>query len=160
MVRELPIRIGDVAAAMEDHGGELAWYLDTTSGEVVPVSEELFLHLEDEPEEVEGWFDEVEIAIAREIEAESGRYEPIPHIPSYRMYELMVAFANGVEDDELRDRLAIALDGRGAFGRFKRVLADYDEEARQRWFRVHDEYLAARVREWLRGLGIEPVPRG
>lgn len=65
-------------------------------------------------------------------------------------------FAATVEDEELRELLFAALDGRGAFGRFKDVLAGCPGE-RQRWFRYKDERMEDRVRDWLRDLGIEPV---
>ncbi len=49
----------------------------------------------------------------------------------------------------------MALDGKGAFGRFNRVMADHAEE-RQRWFTKKSAELAKEVREWLLSLGIEP----
>jgi hypothetical protein len=41
--------------------------------------------------------------------------------------------------------LSVALDGKGAFGRFKRVLEDYPEE-RERWFK----FKLAEMSEWIR----------
>jgi len=38
----------------------------------------------------------------------------------------------------------MALDGKGSFGRFKRVLARYPEE-RERWFEFSDRRLRARM---------------
>jgi len=34
-MRRLPIDLGGLAAAMEDHSFDFAWYLDTTTGELV-----------------------------------------------------------------------------------------------------------------------------
>ena len=39
-------------------------------------------------------------------------------------YDLMVEFAETIEDELLREKLSIALDGRGVFRRFKNVIAD------------------------------------
>lgn len=137
-MRKLQVDIDQIAAAMEDHSGWTAWYLDTQTGEVIPRSE------------TEGEEDE--------LVEESERYEPVPQIPSREIYDLMAEFADGVEDLELRQLLSVALDGPGAFGRFKRVLGDYPE-VRDGWFRLRDEYMAQEVGEWLRSLGIEPVER-
>ena len=49
----------------------------------------------------------------------------------------------------------MALDGKGAFGRFKRVLARYPEE-RDRWFEFRDRRLQARIDEWLESVGVRP----
>ena len=49
----------------------------------------------------------------------------------------------------------VALDGKGAFGRFKRVLARYPEE-RERWFEFSDRRLRARIDEWLESVGVRP----
>ena len=50
----------------------------------------------------------------------------------------------------------MALDGRGAFRRFKDVLADYPAE-RERWFGFRDECLRQAMDEWLADHDIEPT---
>jgi hypothetical protein len=58
---------------------------------------------------------------------------PIPQADSHEEYNLMAEFAATVRDRHLRELLEVALDGRGAFRRFKNVLASYPKE-RERWF--------------------------
>ena len=41
-----------------------------------------------------------------------------PRVESRAEYGRMVEFAEGVREDDVRERLLVALDGRGAFGRF------------------------------------------
>ena len=60
----------------------------------------------------------------------------------------MVAFTETVEDEDLQEKLWIALDGKGCFHRFKDVLLDYPEE-RERWFEFRDERTEQRVLDWL-----------
>jgi hypothetical protein len=69
-------------------------------------------------------------------------------------YRWMAEFTGTVRDARLRDRLEVALDGRGAFRRFKNVLLDFPGE-RERWFAFRDERLHAAARDWLGELGIE-----
>ena len=69
----------------------------------------------------------------------------------------MVEFTESVADPQLRARPEGALDGRGAFGRFKRVL-DTDLDARQRWFALRDARLRPAAREWLAAHGLAPAP--
>jgi len=68
----------------------------------------------------------------------------------------MVEFAEKVEDELLREKLSIALDGRGAFRRFKNVITDYPDY-REKWFKFRDERINKKVTEWLNSIGIEPV---
>ena len=68
----------------------------------------------------------------------------------------MAEFAGTVDGARLRDRLEAALDGRGAFRRFKNVLADHPAE-RERWFAFRDERLSVVAREWLEEHRIEPT---
>jgi Uncharacterised protein family (UPF0158) len=69
-------------------------------------------------------------------------------------YRWMAEFTGTVRDARLRDRLEVALDGRGAFRRFKNVLLDFPGQ-RERWFAFRDERLHAAARDWLGELGIE-----
>jgi hypothetical protein len=55
----------------------------------------------------------------------------------------------------LIEKLEIALDGKGAFRRFKNVISDYPEEEK-RWFAFKDKRMREEVIEWLNDLGIEP----
>jgi hypothetical protein len=59
----------------------------------------------------------------------------------------------GRTDRQLRELLEVALAGKGAFGRFKAVLADFPEE-RARWFAEHDQHLKVQARVWLDRQGI------
>ncbi len=68
----------------------------------------------------------------------------------------MVEFAKKVEDELLREKLSIALDGKGAFKRFKNVMADYPD-CREKWFKFRDERINKKVIEWLNSIGIEPI---
>ena len=52
----------------------------------------------------------------------------------------MVQFTRTIDDPRLRELLEVALDGRGAFRRFKDMLARWPKE-RERWFAFHDKCL-------------------
>jgi hypothetical protein len=71
-------------------------------------------------------------------------------------YGWMAAFAASVTDARPQARLAAALDGPGAFRRFKHALLDASAE-RERWFAFRDARLHAAAREWLAEHGIAPA---
>lgn len=68
----------------------------------------------------------------------------------------MVDFADSVTDKALQRMLEIALDGRGAFRRFKNVLYDFPEE-RKRWFEFEAGRMHERVMDWLEEHNIELI---
>ena len=86
------------------------------------------------------------------------RYIRVPKDESHDAYQDMEAFIETVTTARLRERLEDAIAGRGAFRRFKDVLA-YHERRRERWFAFKAERLRARVLAWLADEGIEATPR-
>jgi hypothetical protein len=94
--------------------------------------------------------DEIDVGI------NAGRLIHVEPLGSEVEYRWMEEFAGTVRNVRLRDRMEVALEGRGAFRRFKNVLLDFPVE-RERWFAFRDERLHAAAREWLRDLGIEPM---
>ncbi|MEW6173029.1 MAG: UPF0158 family protein [Bacillota bacterium] len=136
------------------------YYVDTLTGDLVVIPSELSeLESFDKEAIVElpEWEREL-IPVVQEIQEGSDRYELVPRVSSSEVYELMVEFTETVSDLRLREKLAVALDGRGAFSRFKRVLGDYPEE-RERWFDWKLAKMSDWIREWLNELGIEPVQK-
>jgi hypothetical protein len=67
----------------------------------------------------------------------------------------MADFIATVEDERLAELLEVAINGKGAFRRFKDVLAHYPDE-RERWFRFKDDRMKERALEWLESIGISP----
>lgn len=67
-------------------------------------------------------------------------------------YRDMADFAASRTDSRLAAHLDVALDGRGAFGRFKRVLSDWPDD-RADWFAFDDDRSRGRARAWLADAG-------
>ena len=77
---------------------------------------------------------------------------------SRRAYDDMVDFTATRTDQRLRERLDHALDGRGAFRRFKDVLFDRPDD-REDWFVFSEDRRRGRAREWLADEGYRPAVR-
>ena len=71
----------------------------------------------------------------------------LPHIESHEGYRWMEEFAETVTSERLCGMLAVALNGKGAFRRFKDVLASFPKE-RQQWSEFERQKLLALAREW------------
>jgi hypothetical protein len=127
------VDLGDLAQALEDHSYEHSWWLDPKTGEVVL------------------WSDYVEEL--GEPDPEERGLLPIDPIPSHEGYEDMQDFIDRVRDPQARRRLERAIEGRGAFRRFKDTLLDFPE-LREAWFRFHDARIEQRAIEWLAREGL------
>ncbi len=145
MAKQAPVDLDELAFAFDDGSPEHEYFLDLETGEVLLVSDNLgYIEAQQERERIEEEFD---------------RFLPIPQSGSSAGYEDMDAFVETVEDERLLELLDVALDGKGAFRRFRDVLDRYPAE-RDRWYAFKDERLKTRIREWLTAEEIEPVGKG
>jgi hypothetical protein len=119
---------------IEDGSYEQEYYLDLETGEILFISE----HMDDEETR----------ALKDRIEEDFKRYERIPKAESHQGYQDMVDFIGTVDNERLADLLEVAINGKGAFRRFKDVLLNYPEE-RERWFQFKDEKTEERALQWL-----------
>lgn len=125
--------------AMEDSNLVNEYFLDSETGEV----EIIFDAEEDREKHLE--------------QMENKRYIAIDRIPSYEFYNCMDEFVRvvvGSEDKNLEERLLIALDGKGAFRRFKDVISNAGEWP-NRWYKWKDNYLENELKEWLTTLPVK-----
>jgi len=135
----LRANLDELCSAMEDSSYEHEYYLDLEAGEILFISD---------------YMDDEEGGRSRNsIDEQPRRYERIPKVESHRGYEDMEDFIATVEDEQLVELLEVAMNGRGAFRRFKDVLARYPEE-RERWFRFKDDRMKQRALEWLDDIGV------
>jgi hypothetical protein len=139
-MRELKVNIDSLIDALEFNCEDLSYYLDAESGEVVE-----FWGLDEDGNELD--FEENNPYLYDD------RYIPIDPIESHEAYRFMERFIPTVEDEHLQDLLWVAINGRGAFRRFKDVLCEYPEE-RERWFSFQRELMRQWAVDWLRGEGI------
>src|SRR5262249_59378109 len=85
-------------------------------------------------------------------------YLRIDPVSSREQYRWMERFIPMVEDPELQGKLSQAIDGKGAFRRFKDVLMAYGPE-RERWFSFRSERLRIFMEAWLNAHALNPVAR-
>jgi len=126
------IDLVELCQALEDHSDLTSCWLDPTTGA---------LHMFGD-----GMWDGR--AVEEDFEPPAGmrRIEPLE---SGRSYADLADFTGMVRDPKARERLERAIEGRGAFRRFKDTLAEYPD-LRKIWFAFHDRRMERRAIEWLR----------
>jgi len=134
----VPVVWPDLETAFERNSPEMSSFLNLETGEVLML-------VDGTPE------DESRRSTAM---MHPEQYTAIEPASSREQYRWMERFVTSVEDETLRERLIIAIDGKGAFRRFKDVLLHYPGE-RERWFSYRADLLHSFINEWLVENGIE-----
>jgi Uncharacterised protein family (UPF0158) len=129
---EVPIDWIELEGALENNSPELHSYLNVVSGDVVRIFQT-------------GENSEIRLQQAQNSE----EYLYIDPVSSRDQYRWMEEFIEIVEEPTLKDKLNIAIDGKGAFRRFKDVLVGYPEE-REQWFTKRSEKLRTHIEDWLK----------
>jgi hypothetical protein len=138
--REVPVDWEALEDAFENNAPEVHSYLHLPTGEVLRV--------------VDGIADpEMHSRIASDTD-----YMRVEPVSSREQYRWMERFIPMVDEPDLRGRLSGAIDGKGAFRRFKDVLMSYGPE-RERWFAFRSERLRVFMEAWLSAHALRAVPR-
>ncbi len=138
--RKVPIAWEALEDAFENNAPEVHSYLHLETGEVIRI--------------VDGIADP---AMHQRVMKDAS-YLRIDPVSSREQYRWMERFIATVEENEFRDKLVRAIDGKGAFRRFKDVLMSYPVD-RERWFAFRSERLRACMEAWLLAHGIEAEER-
>jgi hypothetical protein len=139
-IRDVPVDWEALEDAFENNAPEVHSYLHLGTGEVLRV--------------VDGIADpEMHARIAAD-----STYLRVDPVSSREQYRWMERFIQMLEDGELRDKSTAAIDGKGAFRRFKDVLMAHAPE-RERWFAFRSERLRVFMEAWLGAHALRPAPR-
>jgi hypothetical protein len=134
--------LDEIATALADQDDyEHRWLLDPQTGEIAFWSRDTGL---DGQHPVD--LDEVDLLA-------------ISPLPSWVWYQDMVDFAEQVSDERAGRRLGRALDGRGAFRRFKAELHEEYPELLPAWYAFRDTRATRRAVEWLQENDLIPDER-
>jgi hypothetical protein len=138
--RSVPISWEALEDAFENNAPEVHSYLQLTTGEVIRI--------------VDGIADP---GMHSRIVSDP-TYLRIDPVSSREQYRWMERFVATVEDPGLRHKLMGAIDGKGAFRRFKDVLMHYPVD-RERWFAFRSDRLRVSMMSWLEANNVEPQER-
>src|SRR5688572_18612738 len=170
-MRKLKINRSDFALAFESGSDEVTGYLDSETGEIVyieayPDSQlDTLLNGEDSPETIleklkhdPNLSDDERSHLINQVRIEtdaSNCYLIIPHQNSRNGYQDMQDFIRTLKDEHLSALLQMAIQGSGAFRRFKDVLYRHPDTQKD-WYKFRDECEQQRMLDWLKSEGITP----
>lgn len=143
------ISLKELAEQMDFMLDEWSYYLDKSNGKIVSIDDR-YLGIAEDGEEVEirrlaDW-EQDEVKQAIDI---IDRWQDMLHFPSKRdlgEYEMMEEFSGEYPDAHIRDCLCIAIDGSGAFRRFKNALRRFDIE--DQWHEYKNQAMLEFAQKW------------
>ena len=131
------IDVEEIASALADQTDyEHRWLLDPRTGQVA------------------FWTSDTGIDGENPIEIDELDLIPIDPLPSHIWYQDMADFADGLSDRAAGRRLASALQGRGAFRRFKNQLYEQMPELISPWHTFREVRAQRRAVDWLLDEGL------
>lgn len=134
------VRREELEKALEENLQQKRSFLDLDTGEIVSV----FLDM------VERGADQTAKRIADGVNT---RYIVIPGMPAREGYHQMELFIETVEDPKLADELRRAIEGEGAFRKFRDVLRLHRTEL-DRWYDQKNDRLDSAMKKWLEDKGL------
>jgi len=116
--------------AFENHDPSVRAFLDRTSGALVRLNAES------------------DVAERQRILSAAETFVVVEPVASREQYRMMERFIETVVHEPLKQKLSDSIVGKGAFRRFKDVVARYPTE-RKRWFAFRDVLLHQHILDWL-----------
>ena len=133
---ELNIDWQGLYAAFQTNTAEYKCFLDLASGKVIKLGP-------GDPEH-------------EKVKSQPGAYRTVEVVPSRIQYQWVSEFVKSIEHESIKSRMEAAINGKGAFRRFKDILLTLPDE-RRRWFEFRDRRMRVRVTEWIKENGILPT---
>jgi uncharacterized protein YciI len=140
-----PVNLSDLADGLDGDPGQGTGVVDLQTGMILPAGITDY----DPPDELNEDSDEYDEDRWLYYRPESGE-----------AYRDMLRFSDHITSEQLRLRLLDALDGRGAFRRFRDIVFNGPADVLTHWQIYRQERALGRAREWLASEGYRSAPTG
>jgi hypothetical protein len=155
MKNNKPVKLDDLVSEIELKIDDTFTFINTKTGEVITLMREEIGAAEDEKplEKFPEWQREnIEKAISI-IEDEDGVYVDFTLRNDFNEYEIIEEFIGTLKDQNIREELYEAIQGKGAFRRFKDRIVEQDVD--KQWYKYKESKIRELVIEWCKEQGVE-----
>ncbi len=151
----LPVKLQDVDDVMEAQSDEVTAYINRKTGELAAVSDEEISYAERDDDDgfIPEW--QEELVEHSKVVLAGDDYIELPDRFDIDEYSLMERFCASIEDQRLQNVLLRAIEGKGAFRRFKDRVAEAGVQ--EAWFAFRDEAFKRIAADFLQSEGISFV---
>jgi hypothetical protein len=155
MKNNKPVKLVDLVSEIELQIDDTFTFINTKTGEVITLMREEIGAAEDEKplENFPDWQREnIKKAISI-IEDEDGVYVDFTLRNDYNEYDIVQDFIGTLVDEDIREKMIEAIQGRGAFRRFKDGIIEYGVD--KHWYKYKESMIKELVIEWCKEHDIE-----
>jgi hypothetical protein len=146
------LKLANIIDAIEFHSDEHHAFIDVKNHTVCILSESALSYAENNDEGYPDWqHEEIQEAKAF-LEDETNHYIALPTQHDADEYSMMENFAFTLNDENKKEKLLIALQGKGAFRRFKDTAIFLDIE--NDWYHFRDKRYKKFTLDWCESNGI------
>lgn len=148
------VNLKELAEQMDFMMDECSYFVNRKTGEVISVEDRHLRFAEDPddiPEMIAAWERDAIKQAAEFLES----WDDLVRFPSkydLNEYAMMEDFIRTVKDPHIRDCLGIAIEGRGAFRRFKDTADRFG--VIDKWYEFKEQELLAYAKEWCESHGL------
>jgi len=148
------VKLADLMEALDFQFDEQETLINITTGEIFFLRNEVLSIVENEETDYPEWMD-LEIEQTKEYLKDPDNFIPAPDKDEVGEYGIMEQFAVSQENQGQKEKLLIALQGKGAFRRFKGTINFLGIE--KQWYAFRDEKFKNFALEWCEFNDIEVV---
>jgi hypothetical protein len=155
MKNNKPVKLVDLVSEIELQIDDTFTFINTNTGEVITLMREEVGAAEDETplENFPDWQRENIKKATSIIEDEDGVYVGFTLRNDYNEYDIIQDFIGTLMDEDIREKMNEAIQGRGAFRRFKDGIIEHDVD--KHWYRYKESKIKELVIEWCKEHDIE-----
>jgi hypothetical protein len=140
------VKLDDILEALEFSNEEVNYYYNKITSEIISIGEEeVRIADADSIDHYPEWQREI-IEAAIDIEENWDNYISLPSRFDINEYDIMVEFCDSLDNDRKSDELLSALNGKGAFRRFKDAAIRLNVE--NKWYNYRDAALRKIAMDW------------
>ena len=137
-MEKICVELPDLIEALENEYEGIYYYLNLLSGEIVKVSED---YCADET--------------AAQIDySDSEKFLKILPLPSEERIKIREKFLKMIDDENIRDKLELALTHRGPLRKFAEIVRSYDEVQRK-WKQFQEQNMKVHIQKWINSLEVD-----
>jgi len=154
------VSLKELAEQMDFMMDEWSYFVNGKTGEMFSV-EDRHLGFAEDPDEIPERIAEWERDAIEQAASLLENWGDLIHFPSkheLNEYGMMENFVGTVKDSHIRDCLGIAIEGRGAFRRFKDTADRFD--VIDSWYEFKEQAIIEFAREWCESNGLQYIADG
>lgn len=147
-----PLKLTDLVDAIECYTDEHRILIDRTKNEVCIISDEAISLVENGEDDYPEWQEE-EVEWAKAYLNNESNFIALPSQHEANEYSMMEDFVSALDNESQREKLLIALHGKGAFRRFKDTAIHLD--IIDDWYFFRGEQYKEFILDWCKREGIQ-----